>query len=441
VIHDLTHHEMLIDVGRIVAPDHVVGQAIVSTAGPRAYEQITRALRDIALGPAPARHEGEGLLAWLARGSTVVGLGWNAMSASLQWIGYTQTVQRIGWRWAAHGLGSFLRGALPMQQGVKAVYAESEMMRARYQQHSQELHDVREQLGIYSGRLSGWIDAGLRTVTADYVTKRAIADSYLVLISKAQQMVDVPTYLGAKAKAMADPKNLTEDGTVDEATCIALAEQAVLDSQGGGQIKDLAAIQRGSGAWKIWINFFSFFNVTYQLWAESVRRTGGTLRVNPANPIAVGRLAVDFLLLFTLPTLLVHLVRGVARGTLADELEDEPEALAWTLAKEQLSYMLGMFVVIREFAPLLERAGQYEGPAGVRGIGTIGKAISELQRVEWSEATGERGVLRALNATGGALFHYPAAQVEKTVRGFEALMSGETENPAVLLFGPPPKRR
>lgn len=451
VIHDLTHHEVLIDVGRILDTDHEVGQAILDTLGVGGYEQFRTALRDIALGDPAARHEVEGFLGWIKNGQTIVGLGWNMMTAALQWVGYTQTIQRVGAIWALKGLGSFWRGALTMQGQVKAIHAESEMMRLRHATQSQELYDLALQAGIAGGPLAGWIDAGLRGVSGGVVTKRAIAESHMYLIRRMQQMVDIPTYLAAKAKAAADPANRRADGTLDDAKVMAIAEQTVIDTQGGGQVKDLAAVQRGPTVWKIWINFYSFFNTTYQLLAESVHKNGGKLRVNPANPYAVGRLAADVLLLVALPTVLTHVTRSLLKGTADDEWEEateDPWGLLLTLTGESVSYAAGTMVIVRDIAQAVERLGRYEGPAGVRGIGTIARAFVQAGQVgkgfieegptgAWEQLDADG--LKTWNQAAGLLFHYPAGAVEKVVLGIEALVAGETDNPLAPLFGLPPE--
>jgi hypothetical protein len=430
VIHDLTHHEMLMDVGRILSQKEVE-TAIRESLGPAAYDQFRRALKDIAIGDVPARHEAEGLLGYLRNGATIAGLGWNLTTSAVQFIGLTQSIHRIGAVWVGRGMVSFLRGAAAMDGTIKANLEESELLRNRGNTMSPEVANVRAHLGIDTGRFTGWVEAGLRGVSGGKVTKQGIADSFLWMIAKTQQTVDHMTYMGAKAKAAADPANLRADGTLDEARVIAIAEQAVLDSQGGGQIKDLAAVQRGPAAWKLWINFYSFFNTTYNAWAESVHRAGG--RINTGrHAIAVGRLAVDAWLLFTLPTVLNHLVRSALVGELGDELED-PQTLIKALAREQLSYMAGMMVILRELGGVIEgRWGNYEGPAGARGLATLGRAVTQTFQGDTDEA-----FWRAWNATGGVFFHYPAGQVDRTVRGMKALIDGETSNPAAVLFGPP----
>jgi len=189
-------------------------------------------------------------------------------------------------------------------------------------------------------------------------------------------------------------------------------------------------VQRGGPAWKLWINFYSFFNVTFNAWAESVRRAGGQVRVNK-NPMAIGRLAVDFMLLFSLPTVLAHLVRSAIAGELGDELE-EPGALVQQLALEQLAYLTGTMVILRELGGVIQGYSGYEGPAGARGLATASRFIAQVSQLEADEA-----FWRSLNQTAGVLFHYPAGQVERTVRGIQALMDGSTQNPGAVVTGPP----
>jgi hypothetical protein len=430
VIHDLTHHEVLIDVGRIMH-DRDVREAIYDTLGPGAFEQFRTALRDIALGDPPARHEVEAAFSYLRTGATFVGLSWNVMTSALQVVGFTQSVQRIGAGWVGRGIGSYLRGAVTFEGTAKAITQESEFMRNRFANLSPEVHDARRRLGINNGRFVNELDRALRGVSGGRLTQQAIADSRLILIAKAQQLVDIPTYLGAKAKAMADPENKRPDGTIDEARVIALAEQAVIDSQGAGQTKDLAAVQRGGPSWKVWINFYSFFNLLYNAWAESWRRAGGRLSINPRNPFAVGRLAVDFLLLFTIPTLASHAIRSLLTPGDDPEAKDT-QTLLVALLREHLSYMAGTTVIGRELSGAIEGWMGYEGPAGARGISTASKFVTQVAQMETDEA-----FWVSVNQTFGVLLHYPASQVERTTRGMLALVHGETQNPFAVLFGPP----
>lgn len=405
VIHDLTHHEALIDIGRVIGSDEV-DQAIRETLGPRAVDQFTRALHDIAVGDTPAQHEMESAIGYLRTGATVAGLAWSVSTMMLQPFGLTQSVSRIGAKWVFRGTAKWVRGAAHMEGVVAGIHEKSEFMRNRARTVMREINELRNQVVVgHGGRV-----------------RQAMEDSFFTGIGKFQMVADVPTWLGAYERALSE--NHPED------TAIALADQAVLDSQGGGQIKDLAAVQRGGPAWKLWTNFYSFFSTTYNLWTDSYRRAKQT-----KDPIEIGRLAVDYMLLFAVPALLGHVMRSAITGSLGDELDD-PEEFAITLAGELGAYMFGTMIGLRELGGFLQGYNNYSGPAGARGFSTAGNLLVQARQMKADEA-----FFRALNAAAGVYFHYPAAQVDRTVRGIIALANGETQNPLAPLVGPPPKRR
>lgn len=403
VIHDLTHHEALLDVQRVLnGPE--VHAAIFDTIGPKGFQQFRRALHAIAVGDIPAQQEVESSLNYLRGGSTIAGLGWSFATAAMQPLGLTQSMQRIGVKWVAKGMAAWLRGAVAFEGVAADIQAESKLMANRMNTLNREVSEIRNQVRP-------------RTIRA-----QALTDSFFYAITKMQLVADIPTYLGAKAKA--------QEAGHDEATAIALAEQAVLDAQGGGQQKDLAAVQRGGPAWKIWTNFYSFFNTTYNLWAESVHQA----KVE-RDPRAIARLAADAMLLFVVPALLGHVMRAALTGNLGDELDD-PEKLAAALAGELAAYMASPLIGVRELAQLLQGYAGYEGPAGARAFNVVGDLAAQAKQGELDEA-----FWRSLNAAGGVLLHYPAVQVDRTVRGVMALANGDTYNPLAVVMGPPKKKR
>jgi len=242
-----------------------------------------------------------------------------------------------------------------------------------------------------------------------------VEDSYFWFITRMQMTVDIPTWLGAYEKAQ------SEGAT--EANAISMADQAVIDAQGGGQIKDLAQIQRGHPALKLFTNFISYFVTTWNLMAERYR-------LNKFESMAdAGRFASDFLLLYTVPAVLGYFVSGALRGFGGDDLED-PEEMAGVLAREQLSYMLGGFFGIRELSSGIQGFYGYSGPAGTR---FFSEAVSAMNQASQGEA--DAALAKSLNDMGGILFHYPAGQVERSVEGASLILEGETMNPFVLLTG------
>lgn len=411
VIHDLTHHEALIDVGRVLSKE--VKQTILETYGDVVYKQFTAGIRDVAFGDVPARTEVEAALNYLRKGATVAALGWNLVTSFLQPLGLTQSMQRIGVRWVGRGLLRWLRGAAAMEATGEWIYERSAFMRNRGRTMQREINEIRNTIIDRTGAVSGWVDEILRRSTLNTVTKAGIADSYFYLIQQMQKVADFPTWLGAYERAMAAGET--------EARAVALADQAVIDSQGGGQIKDLAAVQRGGPMLKLWTNFYSFFNTTYNLTAESMAR------VSLKDPASLGRFAVDFLLLYTIPATLSHLLSEALRPE-----DDDDESLWVGLARANASYMLGVMLGVREVSGAVQGFYGYEGPAGARAFAALSRFAKQASQGEF-----DRAFFRSLNDVGGVVFHYPSGQVWRTATGVAAIAQGKTRNPAALVFGGP----
>lgn len=395
VIHDLAWHEYLIDANRLLRAG-AVDSAVRSHYGPEVLKAIKQGVNDIATGDIAPQAITDKMLAHVRQGSTIVGLGWNLTTSLLQPLGLTQSMVRVGTKWIGKGIARWVGDAAHMQSTVDWINERSEMMRVRGMTMQREINEIRNKVA----------DRG-----------SVLEASYFYLIQKLQMVADIPTWIGQYEKSMAAGK--------DEATAIALADQAVLDAQGGGQVKDLANVQKGNQAWKLWTNFYSFFNTTLNLTSEAVGRT------NFKSPLEIGLLAVDFLLLYSVPAALATIIKSALKG------DDDEDKFVRRLIADQLTYLLGTLVFIREGAAAAQAAtglagSDYTGPASVR-------LFTELARLSKQIAQGDldSGLLKALNSTAGTLLHYPAGQVQRTVEGAVALSDGKTENPGVLLVGAP----
>jgi hypothetical protein len=292
-------------------------------------------------------------------------------------------------------------------------------MRLRAKTQMREINEIRNSVSG-RGRIELALDSASESLTGGKVQLSGMKDTFFWLISKAQMVADIPTWLGAYEKAMAELNPVQGETSADlEARAVALADQAVLDSQGGGQIKDLAQIQRGGPLMKLFTTFYSYFNVTFNLTVESVKKT------DFKSAESVGRLAVDLLMLYTVPAALGLIIRQALRGG------DDDESFAKKLGKEHLSYLLGTMVGFREANSAIQ-GFQYQGPAGMRGYAALSKLVQQLGQGEADEA-----LWKSLNDVAGIFLHYPAGQVQRTVSGIAALQDGETANPKALLFGAP----
>ncbi len=418
VIHDLTHHEALIDVGRVLGHDDVQ-KAILETYGDQTYKTIRNTVKDVAFGDIPARNGVERAFNHVRAGATIAGLGWNVMVGALQPLGLANSIVRIGPTWVARGVFRWLRNPLTMIETAHWIEDQSAFMRARGRTQQREINEIRNSIGVSTGKLTGWIDEALSTTTFDVVTRQGIADSFFWLIQQMQRVADIPTWLGAYEKAMAAGEL--------EARAVAMADQAVLDSQGGGQIKDLSSVQRGGPMFRLWTNFYSYFNVLYNQATESKRRT------NFKHPAEVGRLAADYLMLFVMPATIGFFIRQALRPRRYKG--DEDEGLLIDLLRENLAYLAGTMLFVRELGGFLQGYAGYEGPAGARIFADLGKLTKQIEQGEIDEA-----LVKSLNEVAGTLLHYPASQIERTLSGLVALAEGKTENPGAVVAGPPPKR-
>lgn len=402
VIHDLAWHEYLVDANRLLR-DSGVDEAIRRHYGVEVTKELRDTLKDIAVGNVAVSNDLDRLFNHLRTGATVAGLGWRLTTSLMQPLGLTQSMSRIGSKWVLKGASHWAVGAMGLETGMKDMHEMSPFMRLRGKTMQREISEIRNK------------------VTGEPAWKQKLHGSYFLLIQKAQAIADVPTWWGAYEKAMSQ-----NDTTKDKA--IALADQAVRDSQGAGQIGDLAGIQRGGTGLKLFTTFYNFFNSTFNLTAEAVGRT------DFKKPKDVGLLAVDLALLWIIPSIISTAIKLSLKGDWDDE-----EKVVRTFIADQLSYLLGSMVGLRELGAAGQAitgsgGGDYTGPASVRIFADTAKLMKQARQGE-----ADMAFFKALASVTGVLFHLPAGQVMATADGVAALADGRTENPGALLVGAPPK--
>lgn len=385
VVHDLSHHEMLIDVNRIVRR---LEQTILDHYGVEFKDAIKSSLEDIASGGLGAQQAMERGFAHLRNGVTIAYMGWSFSTASLQPIGLTQSLVRVGLGPVLKAYSRWFGDAVKMESRVEEIHAMSPFMRLRHKTLNREIAEIRNRINK-DRRIN------------------AIEETYFYMISKMQMVVDIPTWMAAYDSAIGEGHE----------TAVAFADQTVIDTQSAGQIKDLAQVQRGGPLMKLFTNFYSYFSALYNLSAESVNRT------NFRDPLSIGRLAADYMLLYMIPSVMTMLLREAFKGS------DDDETFVKKVAKEQAGMFLGTMIGARDISGALNGFG-YQGPAGLAFFGQIAGFGVQASQGEIDEP-----FLKALNRAAGIFFHYPALQTERTVEGAHRLMTGDTDNPAELLTG------
>lgn len=395
VIHDLAWHEWLIDVNKLMKSKSI-DTAIRDHYGPEAKQQLKGWIQDIANGDTGATNAGEMALGRLRQGVSISGLGFNVVSAIMQPLGITQSMVRVGPVWVGRGVAQYLANPLV---ATREVNEKSDFMANRSRTRFRELNELRNRVQDQSA------------------TKEIIGRYAYFLMMRCQQIVDTPTWLGAYEKAVSEGN--------DENRAIALADQAVIDSQGGGETKDLSAIERGGPALKLFTVFYSFMNTALNI--------GVAQTMSADTPAKRAKLAADYLLLYIVPPLLGFALKEAITPGGKDEDWDK---LMRKLIAEQMSYLMGLMVVVREFSEAskivsgADGARDYQGPAGLRMVVDSLKFGKQATQGEFDDSFRKS----AINLIGDA-FGLPSAQINRTVTGIQALSEGQTNNPAAVVFG------
>ena len=388
IIHDLTHREAVIDAARLLKSSSI-DKAIRETLGAQAKRQLNKALEDIARGntaPVEGLDKYSGLL---RQNVSMAGLGFNVVSAAVQITGFIPAVARLGGKYAWAGLSQYTTHPI---KATQSAMEQSEFMRNR---GNTRLREIREVAATING--------------AGKIRKFLNKYSYWLMM-KMQQVVDTAIWHGALAKAMDSGKDLD--------TAIKLADQTVLDTQGGGQIKDLSAFERGSNTQKLFTVFYAYMNTALNQ---------GFVEAKTQKSKA--KLAANLMMIYVLPTALTALMKSALIPG------DDDDDLAKKLAKEQISFLLGLFVFGRELTQLAniatgDRFYGYAGPSGLRPIDDGFKFVQQAVQGEFDSAF----VRASVNLLGDA-FGLPSAQINRTIKGAEALQDDDTDNPAALLMG------
>ena len=387
VIHDLNWHEWLIQTQRLLR-DPVFANAVRETRGPEFLQQLREWTKDNAAGEGGVRVAGEAALSWLRRGISASGLGFNVVSAAMQITGFNQSIVKVGAKYVGRGIAQF--AASPIDT-ARMVADASSFMRERGRTQFREINEIKN-------RVRGQTE----------VARRVTSGTYFLMMNM-QRTVDIPTWLGAYQKAL--------DAGKDNATAVALADQAVRDTQGSGLISDLSAIERGGPLKKLFTVFYSYMNTVFNMTAMQTM----TARSR-------GKLAADYVMLLVVPVVLGQAIKGLLQPNVDDD-ELDPEALARKLAAEELSYLMGTMVIVREFggaAQLLTGAEGvrmgYGGPAGLRAVGEVYGLATQAGQMDF-----DRAFRRSAINTLGAFTGLPSAQLNRTIDGIEAVVEGEVE--------------
>lgn len=386
VIHYLAWYEWQLDSNRLLNSKRV-SDAIRDHYGDDVYRQFKSWARDIAVGDLQIESEGVALVNAVRRNAGVAGLGFNIISALKQPLGLFQSVGRVGGQHILPQLGRWMIHARQMTREAKA---QSAFMQNRARTRFRELNELAASLSQKNK---------LQTFLARH--------SY-TLIMFVQMQVDVITWHAQQQKS------LEAGASIEEAN--RHADQAVIDSQGSGMLKDLSAAERGQ-IMKLFTIYYGFMNTIMNL------------NYNTLTSTRQGKIekAVNLTVLLAIAPILEAALSDLLKPGDSDRWDKENAAK--TMAIAMMNNLFGQFIILREF----NLSGyDYSGPVGLRAIADAYKLRDEIKQGEW-----DSGLRRAAIGIGGSAFGLPAAQINRTLDGLQALDDGDTDNPLAVLLGKP----
>lgn len=402
VIHDLAWHEWSIGIGKMLR-DKEFKDAVSNTYGSDVLSTIKQWHEDIVTENVKEQAGWERFGVFMRAGLSMAAMGYSLITAIQQPVGLTQSMARIGTGQVLKAVSSFIGS--PKEQTTLAR-EKSELMRNRGRTQFRELAEMKRQIDLSGSKV--------RQAHA------AVLEHSFSLLGWVQTCVNVPTWHAAYEKAMADGR--------EEASAIAIADQAVIDTQGDGSVQNLSAVQRDRfGKWLAL--FYGYLSSALNMVWQTNRSERG-----------MGRKTVDMLLLTMIPATLTALIKWGLKPSGGDDDEEKYWSLVKAIMKENITLPLSMFVGIRE---LSDTAGSllvgdpifdYTGPGGFR---TIADTAKLLDRTASAISQGEvsKGLVKAAINVAGDVTGLPSAQVNRTITGAQALNEGKTQNPAALVFG------
>ena len=255
VVHDLAYREAIMDADRFLSDNRVRG-AITETMGKEYYQQIRPWLKAIA-NDRVIDQQGQAwfdkIFHWGRTTATMVGLGFRASTMLIHGTSAaSNSVGEIGADWMRKGMASFIGSPDKMRDAYSFVQERSSEMRNRMNEVDRDVRESLRELELRSAQgstapLMRAIDKG-----------RSLAFWGIGAIDMASAM---PTWMGAYLKAMEAPERGGQGLSEDDA--IYAADKAVRNAHGGTGVKDLARVQRGSEAEKLFTMFYSFWNHVY----------------------------------------------------------------------------------------------------------------------------------------------------------------------------------
>jgi hypothetical protein len=387
VIRDIAIGDEVLYIKRLL-DSREVRKAFKETGNEAAMEALGLWLTDAAVGELPSENAIESVTSWIRTGFTKAKLGWNMAVMFLQFTGAFQTMAVIGSANYAAGLGKFMQNP---RAAWKHVMETSKFLHTRYEVGAwdKDVQDTRAHLESIFGT----------TPTRGKVFFTRLSYTYFLPIAKAQQVVDITTWLGAYHKGL-------NELNLGEQDAIIYADTQVEASQTSGFFSDRSGFERGTSGLRknrqsqfirIWTTLISYMLAKGNIAYEKTKTT------NFRSPSQVAKYMADMFLLFTVE----GMASAVLYGRLPEE-DDEPEDWVKWAAVVTVDSAVSGVPYAREVL-----AAKYGG-----GNTPVGVFLNDSWRLIEQGAQGEAdtAAVDAFLDVVGTATHTPTGQISKTFR-------------------------
>lgn len=360
----------------------------------------------------------ESAAAILRARSTMVIMGGNIVNAAQNYSSITQVIDEIGLAAWSDGQLKYMQSPIESRAFIEARSAE---MKHRYEALDRETQEVIGQLTERAGKAG---DAA-RLVRMYAFVFQSITDRH----------VAYPAWLGAYNKAY------KENPEISEPDAVYLADRAVRTAVGAPDVKDTAAVQRGSQLQRLTTMFYGYMNMVYNRQRVSnLRLRGGQINFH--------QWLTAHVLNMILPNLVAATIVDALGG--GGAAPDDEDWMSW-YAMRVLTGYFGLVPLVRDVASgvTARLLGQQVGASINNPIystlerGAVGTA-GALHNIATGKGELDKTVSASLIAAG-LLFNLPIGIVKNPAAAVANWLEGDNvpQNPAAaaqqLLNGPPPK--
>jgi hypothetical protein len=377
--HDLSHREMVLDQGRLLANKDFANQ-MIKYWGQGIFKQFVNQLKGIAGGSQAAQSSMGKTLEYLRMGVNYANRGFSAKKAIEQIAGLPLIVARIPTKYVVSSFLQNFSGPLCIDRTSNWIHNQSATMRDRAKTFDKNIMDRMAGISM-RGPARKFMDA------AGYY-----------MWTKMFQYMDNVTWKAAYDQHM-------DASSGDHAKAVLIADQVMESLMGSGKQKDIPEIMRGgplgqvftgSMSWGVanWNQIVQALNQTHYGWQR--RADGGASHMAKG----LGSLAV----LTILGPMLYDWLRDELRGA---DMKDwkNPKGLAMeALIKAPVVSTMSSIPMLRDMTSAAVEGRHFDGMAGLRSMTIIADAASAFHAKHYTEATA-----KAIGAAAGTFLHLPSA--------------------------------